>query len=175
MDDLIKFPNTERVLYKFAEEVKEQYKQNLKENDHVATGNLVNNVEYMVTYNNATYSVSLKLQDYWLSIEKGRPPTKNDGDGALRRGILEWLNVKKILPRPDGHIEKLPIPQQLSRLSYAISKSIHEYGTKSYRETQNGSQDLKHATEDVYARFEEEIRKAILDDVDFALIQILHK
>lgn len=175
MDDLIKFPNTERVLREYAEAVKAQYKKNLKDNDHVATGNLVNSVECMVTYNNATYSVSLQLQDYWLSIEKGRPPTEKNGDGALRRGILEWLKVKKILPRPDGKIEKLPVPQQLSRLSYMISKSIHEFGSKSYRETQNGSQDLKHATEDVYARFEQDIHKAILDDVDFALIQILHK
>lgn len=177
MDDLFKFPNTERVLNEFAEAVKAQYIANLKENDHVATGELSNpnNIECLVTYNNAIYSVSLRLLDYWLSIEKGRPPTKNDGDGSLRRGILKWLEVKKILPRPDGNIEKLPVPQQLSRLSYAISKSIHEYGTKSYRETQNGSEDLKNATEDVYARFQEDIHKAILKDVDYELIKILHR
>lgn len=172
MDDLIKFPNTERVLREYAEAVKAQYKKNLKDNDHVATGNLVNSVECMVTYNNATYSVSLQLQDYWLSIEKGRPPTEKNGDGALRRGILEWIKVKNVLPRPDAKTGKLPTPEQLA---YLISRSIHMHGTKSYRETQNGSQDLKHATEDVYARFEQDIHKAILDDVDFALIQILHK
>lgn len=175
MDELIKFPNTERVLRDFAEAVKEQYRENLTNNDHIATGNLSKNIECLVKYDNAIYSVSLRLQDYWLSIEKGRPPTKNNGDGALRRGILEWLTVKNILPRPDGHIEKLPIPQQLSRLSYAISKSIHEYGTKTYRETQNGSEDLKQATEDVYARFEQDIHKAILKDVDYELIKILHR
>ena len=172
MDDLIKFPNTERVLREYAEAVKEQYRQNLRDNDHVATGNLANNIECMVTYNNATYSVSLQLQDYWLSIEKGRPPTEKNGDGALRRGILEWIKVKNILPRPDTKTGKLPTPEQLA---YLISRSIHMYGSKSYRETHNGSQDLKRATEDVYARFEKDIHKAILDDVDFALIQILHK
>lgn len=175
MDDLIKFPNTERVLQEFAEQVKEQYKANLTKNDHVATGNLRDTVECFVTYKDATYSVSLRLADYWLSIEKGRPPTKNDGDGALRRGILKWLEVKKILPRPDGKIEKLPVPQQLSRLSYAISKSIHMYGSKSYRETQNGSEDLKKATEDVYAQFEQRIVKAISDDLDRGLIEIFHR
>lgn len=171
MDDLIKFPNVERVLREYAEEVKTQYIANLKKNDHVATGNLINTVECMVTYDNAVFSVSLRLQDYWLSIEKGRPPTVNDGDGALRRGILEWIRVKRILPRPDAS-GKLPTPEQLA---YLISRSIHKYGTKTYRETQNGSEDLKQATETTYAMFEERIRKALLEDVDLGLIQIFHR
>lgn len=175
MDDLIKFPNTERVLWEYAEEVKKLYQDNLVKNDHVATGNLKDSVECMVTYKDATYVVSLKLADYWLSIEKGRPPTEKDGDGALRRGILEWIKVKKILPRPDGKIEKLPVPQQLSRLSYAISKSIHMHGTKTYRETQNGSEDLKDATLTAYAEFEQKIHQAILKDVDVELVKIFHR
>lgn len=177
MDSLIKFPNVEKVLWEFAEEVKDRYRQNLLDNGHYATGNLSNpqNIECLVTYNNATYSVSLRLQDYWQSIEKGRPPTKNRGDGSLRRAILKWLEVKKILPTPNGKIEKLPIPKQLESLSYAISKSIHKYGTKSYRETKNGSEDLKHATEDVFREFEEKISKAVAADMDIALIEIFHR
>ena len=175
MDDLIKFPNTERVLWEYAEEVKKLYQDNLVKNDHVATGNLKDSVECMVTYKDATYVVSLKLADYWLSIEKGRPPTEKNGDGALRRGILKWLEVKKILPRPDGKIEKFPQPQQLSRLSYAISKSIHMHGTKTYRETQNGSEDLKDATLTAYAEFEQKIHQAILKDVDVELVKIFHR
>ena len=172
MDSLIKFPNVEKVLWEFAQEVKDRYRENLLDNGHYATGNLSNpqNIECLVTYNNATFSVSLRLQDYWQSIEKGRPPTKNKGDGSLRRAILEWINVKRILPHPDKN-GNLPTPQQLA---YLISRSIHKYGTKSYRETKNGSEDLKHATEDVFREFEEKISKAVADDMDIALIKLFH-
>lgn len=171
MDDLIKFPNTERVLWEYAEEVKKLYQDNLVKNGHVATGNLKDSVECKVTYKDATYVVSLNLADYWLSIEKGRPPTQKNGDGALRRGILEWIKVKKILPRPDTN-GKLPTPEQLA---YLISRSIHMHGTKTYRETQNGSEDLKDATLTAYAQFEQRIHEAILKDVDVELVKIFHR
>lgn len=158
MDKLLKLDNLTDVLERFAVELEKEYKQNLKNNNRIATGKLYNTAKCEVL--KGEYTVVFHLQDYWRYVEGGRDKTNNNGDGSLRRNILKWLEVKKILPKPiDG---KLPTPQQLA---YIISKRIHEKGYK-------GSQDLSKATDDIWDKYREEIYDAIDKDFDVALINI---
>jgi hypothetical protein len=158
MDKLLKLDNLTDVLERFAVELEKEYKQNLKNNNRIATGKLYNTAKCEVL--KGEYTVVFHLQDYWRYVEGGRDKTNNNGDGSLRRNILKWLEVKKILPKPiDG---KLPTPQQLA---YIISKRIHEKGYK-------GSQDLSKATDDIWEKYREEIYDAIDKDFDVALINI---
>lgn len=161
MAELIAFPNLERVLREFGEELKAQYQYNLAQNDRFATRKLMNSVDFVLKTSNSAYSVSLKLQDYWIYVENGRGPTKGGGDGSLRRAILDWIKAKPILPTPDKN-GKLPKPEQLA---YLISRKIHQEGTV-------GTHDLRDATDDIYGNFQERIYQAIEKDVDEALIKI---
>lgn len=161
MDELIKFPNLERVLMEFGEELKDQYQKNLVKNDRVATHNLLDSVEFILKKGMSSYTVSLNLADYWVYVENGRGPTKSSGNGELRRAILDWINAKPVLPHPDKN-GNLPTPQQLA---YLISRKIHREGTE-------GTHDLRNATEDIYGNFQERIYEAIEKDVDEALIKI---
>lgn len=160
MDELIKYDNLRAVLERFAVALKEEYKSNLIKNDRVASGKLINTLNYEVKDKNGTYTVSLKLQDYWRWIEGGRPPTQNGGNGDLRRAILEWIKIKPVLPTPIKG--KLPTPEQLA---YLISRKIHREGYK-------GTNDLRKATDTVWDRFVYEVYEAIDRDFNSALIKI---
>lgn len=159
-DELVKYDHLKEVLERYAIALRNEYQDNLIRNDRVASGKLLNTVEYKVTDKNGTYTVSLKLQDYWKWVESGRPPTTGGGNGDLRRAILEWIKVKPVLPRPING--KLPTPEQLA---YLISRKIHLEGYK-------GTNDLRKATDSVWDRFVYEIYEAIDKDWDTALIKI---
>jgi hypothetical protein len=161
MEELIKYDHLKEVLERYAIALRNEYKQNLKNNDRVASGNLFNTVKYEVKDKNGTYTVSLKLQDYWKWIESGRPPTTGGGNGDLRAAILKWIEVKPVLPRADKN-GKLPTNPQLA---YLISRKIH-------REGYEGTQDLRKAQDTVWDRFIFEIYEAIDKDWDSALIKI---
>jgi hypothetical protein len=161
MEELIKYDHLKEVLERYAIALRNEYKQNLKDNDRVASGNLFNTVKYEVKDKNGTYTVSLKLQDYWKWIESGRPPTTGGGNGDLRAAILKWIEVKPVLPRADKN-GKLPTNPQLA---YLISRKIH-------REGYEGTQDLRKAQDTVWDRFIFEIYEAIDKDWDSALIKI---
>jgi hypothetical protein len=160
-EQLIKYDHLLEVLERYAIALRNSYQDNLIRNDRVASGKLLNTVEYEVKDKNGTYTVSLKLQDYWKWIESGRPPTTGGGSGDLRRAILDWIRVKPVLPHPDKD-GKLPTPEQLA---YLISRKIHMEGYE-------GTHDLREATDETWDRFVYEIYEAIDKDWDSALIKI---
>lgn len=161
MEELIKYDHLKEVLERYAIALRNEYQDNLIRSDRVASGDLLNTVEYEVKDKKGTYTVSLRLQDYWKWVEGGRPPTQGGGNGDLREAILKWIEVKPVLPRPDKK-GKLPTPQQLA---YLISRKIH-------REGYEGTQDLRKAQDSVWDRFVYEIYEAIDKDWDSALIKI---
>lgn len=161
MEELIKYDHLKEVLERYAIALRNEYQDNLIRSDRVASGKLLNTVEYEVKDKKGTYTVSLRLQDYWEWVENGRPPTQSGGNGDLRRAILDWIKVKPVLPRPDKN-GKLPTPQQLA---YLISRKIHRFGYE-------GTQDLRKAQDSVWDRFVYEIYEAIDKDWDSALIKI---
>ena len=94
------------------------------------SGKLLNSIEYQVTQGENEYVVSLSLEEYWKYLEYGvsgkdntSSPFKNPGWGAYPH-ILNWINVKPVLPRPDKN-GKLP-----SQKSLAITRSIVQNGTQ---------------------------------------------
>lgn len=157
MDELVKFDNLKRVLEEFAIEVRNKYQDNLIENNRIASGNLLNTVEYKVKSGNNSYSVVLNLQDYWWYVENGRrsgkyPPIDN---------ILNWIKIKPILPKPNDK-GKLPTPEQLA---FLISRKIADEGTE-------GTKDLTSAINDIYNVFREKIYMAISKDIDKVTIKL---
>ena len=158
MEEILKFDNLRAVLERFAVELEAEYKNNLKKNNRIATGTLYNTAKCEVV--KGEYLVVFHLQDYWKWVEGGRDKTKNGGNGELRRNLLNWIEVKHILPKPQNG--KLPTPQQLA---YLISRKIHKQGYK-------GTQDLSKATDTIYDRFQQEIYDAIDKDFTVAVINI---
>lgn len=159
MDKLIDLPHVQAVMEEMAIAIRNEYQDNLIRNDRIASGNLLNNIEYEITRGDFTYTIYVKMKDYWYYVENGRkagkmPPIQN---------ILDWIKIKPVLPRPNAK-GKLPTPQQLA---FLIARKIGEEGTE-------GTQDLRKATDTIWDTFEDRLYEAIDEDVDAAFIQIFH-
>lgn len=159
MDKLIDLPHVQAVMEEMAIAIRNEYQDNLIRNDRIASGDLLNNIEYEITRGDFTYTIYVKMKDYWYFVENGRkagkmPPIDN---------ILSWIRVKPVLPRPNAE-GKLPTPQQLA---FLIARKIGEEGTE-------GTQDLRKATDTIWDTFEDRLYEAIDEDVDAAFIQIFH-
>lgn len=159
MDKLIDLPHVQAVMEEMAIAIRNEYQDNLIRNDRIASGDLLNNIEYEVTRGDFTYTIYVKMKDYWYYVENGRkagkwPPIQN---------ILDWIKIKPVLPRPNAE-GKLPTPQQLA---FLIARKIGEEGTE-------GTQDLRKATDTIWDTFEDRLYEAIDADVDAAFIQIFH-
>lgn len=159
MDKLIDLPHVQAVMEEMAIAIRNEYQDNLIRNDRIASGDLLNNIEYEVTRGDFTYTIYVKMRDYWYYVENGRkagkwPPIQN---------ILDWIKIKPVLPRPNAE-GKLPTPQQLA---FLIARKIGEEGTQ-------GTHDLRKATDTIWDTFEDRLYEAIDADVDAAFIQIFH-
>lgn len=159
MDKLIDLPHVQAVMEEMAIAIRNEYQDNLIRNDRIASGDLLNNIEYEVTRGDFTYTIYVKMKDYWYYVENGRkagkwPPIDN---------ILNWIKIKPVLPRPNAE-GKLPTPQQLA---FLIARKIGEEGTE-------GTHDLRKATDTIWDTFEDRLYEAIDEDVDAAFIQIFH-
>lgn len=159
MDKLIDLPHVQAVMEEMAIAIRNEYQDNLIRNDRIASGDLLNNIEYEITRGDFTFTIYVKMRDYWYYVENGRkagkmPPIQN---------ILDWVKIKPVLPRPNSK-GKLPTPQQLA---FLIARKIGELGTE-------GTHDLRKATDTIWDTFEDRLYEAIDEDVDAAFIQIFH-
>ena len=154
---LINFSNLEAVLEEYATSVCALYRDKLSLHDHYASGNLINNMTYIIDRGVNSIEVSLKLEDYWKYVENGTrphwPPVSK---------ILEWVRVKHILPSKTYN-GKLPTEKQLA---FLISRKISEVGTK-------GTQDLSMTLHDLNTAYEQKIGEAINEDLNEAMTAIL--
>lgn len=148
-DKIMKWENLEKVLEEYAIKLRNTYQDNLINSDRLASGNLLNSVEYIIEKDNMQISVSLKLEDYWKYVEFDTKPHFPPVDK-----IMEWIKVKPVLP--DNRFGKLPTPDQLA---FLIGRKISEEGTK-------GTNDLHNAVEEVNNEFMKRIEEAITKDVD---------
>lgn len=161
----MEFKRVEKVLIDFAELMRDGYKERLASEGINASGSLSNSVAAQVEMNGTVFEVSLTLNEYWKYIEGGRPPTQNNGNGELRRSILQWIKVKPVLPTPyDG---KLPTEEQLA---YLISRKIHKEGYE-------GKEPLKKTFEVVEDMLRDDLEIAFAEDIaeDIEKIMVLFK
>lgn len=146
----------------WGEIIAEEYKNKLNNEGISASGKLADSVKSLFSVNGTTYEVSLSLEEYWKNIENGRGPTKNNGDGQLRRSILEWIRVKPVLPTP---LENGKLPTE-SQLAYLISRKIHTLGYE-------GKQPLKRTLDENRGDIIKDIEDALSKDLSTDVLNIL--
>ena len=161
----MEFNRVQKVLTDFVELMRDGYKERLASEGINASGSLSNSVTANVEMDGTIFEVSLTLNEYWKYIEGGRPPTQNNGNGELRRNILQWIKVKPVLPKPFNG--KLPTEEQLA---YLISRKIH-------REGYEGKEPLKKTFEELEIMLKEDLENAFADDIaeDIEKIMVLFK
>lgn len=139
------------VLMDLAKEVEENYRQQLASSGRYTTEYaLIDSVHTQVVVGDNGYDVTMTLNDYWKYVENDTKPHFPPVDK-----ILNWIQIKPILPRPD----KLGRTPSEDQLAYLIGRKISREGTE-------GSHDLEKAKEDVIGRYKERISQALGHDVE---------
>lgn len=157
--ELITLDNLAATLEEYGQEVRNLYQDKLITGDRIASGKLLNSVEYTVVHNDSEYLVQLSLESYWKYLEYGVSGANNTGSPFGNPGwkayphILEWIKVKPVLPRP-GRDGKLPSQKSLA---YLITRSIVNNGTMPGGE-------LKDAIDEVNARYKDKLIIALQKD-----------
>ena len=146
--ELVTLDNLKAVLEEYGQAVRNLYQDNLILHDRIASGDLLNSVEFRVVEGDHTYEVQLTLAEYWKFVEYDTKP-----HWPPVAAILEWIRVKPVLPRPDDK-GRIPTPQQLA---FLIGRKIAREGTK-------GSHDLATSIEAINAQFKDKIIYALSAD-----------
>lgn len=135
-EELIRFPNLERVLNEYGQALQDEYKLRLLKDGKTASYNLVDTVRYIYTSNGRKYEISLNLASYWRYVEYGRKPGKYPPPDK----ILEWVRIKPLLPRPMKN-GKLPTEKQLA---FLIGRKIAEEGIDAGNQLQDSVEAINH-------------------------------
>lgn len=146
---MIVWNKTYEVLREFAIRLRNEYQDKLIQDNKIATGELLNSVDYVIEKNDRAISVSLKLEDYWKWVEEGRKPGKFPPPDA----ILSWLRVKPIIP--DERTGRIPDERQLA---YLIGRKIATEGIEP-------GYQLRDTKERLFREFENRIEEAITQDI----------
>ena len=156
--ELIDLTELQKVLQDLANDIRDNYKEHLQSNDRytergVPSGyseRLIDSVTTQVIVGDNAYEVTMTLNDYWKYVEDDTrphfPPVSK---------ILEWVNIKPVLPRPDRN-GRIPSPQSLA---FLIGRAISEHGTK-------GSHDLRDTKDEVIPWYRERIAIALGHDME---------
>ena len=153
MEEIVRWSNLQKVLGEYGEALRNEYQDNLIRDNKIASGKLLNSVEYEVQFDERAIWLQFRLEDYYKWVENGRGPGKFPPPDK----ILEWIRIKPVIP--DNRTGKLPTEQQLS---FLIGRKIAEEGIKP------GNQ-LHKAIETEYENWEERIDEAIALDVEEAI------
>lgn len=106
-------------LYDTARKIANEYKNQIKEDNAIASGELYNfkwDTTYVV---NDGLKLVFDLPEQWRFVEYGRRPTKNSGTGQVRHSIAEWVRLKGLTPYPNQSTESMIL---------AITRKIHTKG-----------------------------------------------
>lgn len=112
--------NLEKELSNFANDFELLLKDKAYVADLIAKGDLMNTLEVTSYYtNNKQFKVIMRAQDYAMyALEYGRKPGKK----PPYKSILEWIQVKQILPRPDKNGRELTQEDLAFRIQASIGK-----------------------------------------------------
>ena len=154
MEEIIKWDNLRRVLGEIANEIRNEYQDKLIRDDKIASGHLLNSVEYDIVTDDRSITVQLELADYYKWVEEGREP----GSFPPVDALLEWIKVKPVVP--DGRSGRLPTENQLA---YLIGRKIKEEGIEPGYELRD---TMKEVMEDAEDRINEAIALDISQSLD---------
>lgn len=144
------FNNLEKALTNFLNDFVSTYKSLLIRDNKKASGDLINSIKALnIEFNTTKYTGSISLKNYWKYVEYGRKP----GKFPPPKKILNWVKVKKILPKPVKGIK--PTEKQLA---FLISRKIARDGIKP------GNQ-FSEALNLVWTKYEKIISDAITKDL----------
>ena len=172
MKEILAFYHLQEALEEIGKEIRNNYQDLLISPDErgfnrIATGNLLNSVDFLVLRGNRNIWVELHLEDYWKYLEYGTqphwPPVKKNSDGTIESPILDWIKIKPVLPRAING--KLPTQEQLA---YLIGRKISKEGTPAYMYLNKTIDSLNNW---ISRKIEDAVTQDLEEDVTFIFVK----
>lgn len=160
----MEWTNTERVLEEFGAYFRNLLQDRIIEEDMIASGELLNDLDYVIDAGENQWTVSVKIKDYFRYIDEGTAPAgdhKNPGWKAYPH-IKRWIEIKPVLPEVDS-AGKTP---SVDTLAFLITRSMKENGIEP-REVWEPT--VKEAVDE----WEQKLGDAILEDIGSDLERLL--
>lgn len=154
---LMNLDNLHKVLMDLANDIRDNYKEELMHHDHVASRKLLDSVKTNVVVGDREYVVTMTLEDYWKYVENDTRP-----HFPPPNALLKWIEVKPVIPRP-GANGRIPTPKQLA---YLIGRKISIFGTE-------GTHDLKVTKDNVIPLYKERIEEALGRDMESYIRKVI--
>jgi hypothetical protein len=145
MSDLINFTELQQVLQDYAKDAAEIYKYQISLGGKNASRKLIDSVNSRVIVGDQAYEVSLNLMEYWKYVEGGSKGKESSPPGAVYPAhfppvgvLINWINVKPILPRPDVN-GRIPSPKSLA---FLIGRKIENEGIEPFPALETTKEEL---------------------------------
>lgn len=151
-DELMEFPRTLEVLGRLADDVRAGYIDQLKKHGHptrYGVDRLDQTITTEVEVDGKKFTASLHMNPYWKYLEEGTRP-----HWPPRNAILNWVEIKPVIPRPDQN----GIKPTNNQLAFLISRKIAKHGTE-------GTHGFETTREAVLPMYYEKIEQALAEDV----------
>ena len=158
------FPRTIEVLLRLADDVRAGYIDQLKKHGHPTrdgVDRLSDTITTEVTVDGKTFTASLNMNHYWKYLEEGTkahwPPMN---------AILQWVQVKPVIPRPDGN-GRIPKPKQLAFLiaRAMAGESPNQAKLKNPQGGTTGTHGFETTRNAVLPMYYERIEQALAEDI----------
>lgn len=152
----MEWTNTMKVLEEFGAYFRNLLQDRIIEEDMIASGELLNDLDYIVDQGENEWTVSVKIKDYFEYLDSGTAPAgshKNPGWKAYPF-IKRWIEIKPIYPSVD---DKGRTPS-VDTLAFLITRSMKENGI----EPRNVWEPT---VQEAIDKYEERIGDAILEDM----------
>ena len=143
----------DKVLQLYGASIKEDFVELLKKRN-MNTGNLAKSFKFKVMWTGKTYTVSIKIADYYKYVEAGRKP---GGKMPPLKILINWIGLRKIIPRKINGI--VPTTKQLA---FLIGRKIARDGIVPFDPL--GAAVLLNEKE-----FKQNMEVALLGDIDTIL------
>lgn len=145
MEQLIDFTELQQVLKDYAKDAAEIYKYQISLGGKNASRELIESVSSKIVVGDSSYEVVLNLQKYWKYVEGGRKGKVSSPPGAVYKAafppvnaILNWINVKPVIPRPMDN-GRIPSPRQLA---FLIGRKIEQEGIEPFPALETTKEEL---------------------------------
>jgi hypothetical protein len=170
-EELITFPKTEEVLKRMAEDVKAGYIDQLNVNKHPTSygqNRLSDTITTIVSVDGQKFSASLKMNYYWKFLEEGTKPHWPPSDA-----IAKWIEVKPVIPRPDGN-GRIPTPKQLAFLigRAMAGQSPNQANLKNPQGGTKGTHGFQKTRDAIVPLYVEELERAFNEDIGFYIMRV---
>ena len=116
----------------------------------VASGNLVNSVEYRIVRTPNSYAVEIFADGYIFNVDRGRKAGyPSGGDGSFLKALIEWVKVKGLESDNKAAV----------RAAWAIRNAIFKRGIPA-------TNIIEFAIEEIERNIDEMVIKALSKDIE---------